>query len=56
MRDDFAALPRTREKRPSVGIVGEIFVRSHTFANENIIRPGRSPRRRSRSLLPSMSG
>ena len=38
MREDFAALPRTPEKRPSVGIVGEIFVRSHAFANEQIVR------------------
>jgi predicted nucleotide-binding protein (sugar kinase/HSP70/actin superfamily) len=38
MRDDFGSLPRRREQRPLIGIVGEIFVRSHKFSNEELIR------------------
>jgi len=38
MRDDFASIPRSDERRPLVGIVGEIFVRHNRFANENIIK------------------
>jgi predicted CoA-substrate-specific enzyme activase len=38
MRKDFEHLPGTREKRPLIGIVGEIFVRSHRFSNEDLIR------------------
>jgi predicted nucleotide-binding protein (sugar kinase/HSP70/actin superfamily) len=38
IRDDFASIPRSDEKRPLVGIVGEIFVRHNRFANENIIK------------------
>jgi predicted CoA-substrate-specific enzyme activase len=35
---DFAAFPRTKERKPLVGIVGEIFVRSNKFSNEDVIR------------------
>jgi predicted CoA-substrate-specific enzyme activase len=36
---DFDNLPRaTRREKPIVGIVGEIYVRSNPFANENVIR------------------
>jgi predicted nucleotide-binding protein (sugar kinase/HSP70/actin superfamily) len=38
MRQDFEHLPVTREKKPLIGVIGEIFVRSHKFSNENLIR------------------
>jgi len=38
VRKDFAALPRTKEQKPLVGIVGEIFVRSNKFSNEDLVR------------------
>jgi predicted nucleotide-binding protein (sugar kinase/HSP70/actin superfamily) len=38
MRRDFEGLPKLKEKRPVIGVVGEIFVRSHRFSNENLIR------------------
>jgi predicted CoA-substrate-specific enzyme activase len=38
MRKDFENLPRYAHKRPLIGIVGEIFVRSHRFSNEDLIR------------------
>ncbi|HXX56746.1 MAG TPA: acyl-CoA dehydratase activase [Thermodesulfovibrionales bacterium] len=38
MREDFEKMPRRRERRPLIGIVGEIFVRSHRFSNEDIVR------------------
>ena len=38
MRKDFENLPRYTHKRPLIGIVGEIFVRSHRFSNEDLIR------------------
>jgi len=38
MSRDFEGLPRLREKKPVIGVVGEIFVRSHRFSNENLIR------------------
>ena len=38
MRKDFASLPLRRERRPMVGLIGEIFVRSHRFSNEDLIR------------------
>lgn len=38
MRADFEGIPKNREDRPLIGIVGEIFVRSHRFSNENLIR------------------
>jgi predicted nucleotide-binding protein (sugar kinase/HSP70/actin superfamily) len=38
MRRDFENLPRYTHKKPLIGIVGEIFVRSHRFSNEDLIR------------------
>ncbi len=38
MRDDFMALPRRSGKRPLIGIIGEIFVRTHRFSNEDLVR------------------
>jgi predicted CoA-substrate-specific enzyme activase len=38
MRKDFEHLPVHREKKPLIGVVGEIFVRSHRFSNEDLIR------------------
>ncbi len=38
MRHSFSKIHKRKEKRPLVGIIGEIFVRHNAFANENIIR------------------
>lgn len=38
MKRDFENIPKFNEKKPLIGIVGEIFVRSHSFSNENLIR------------------
>jgi predicted CoA-substrate-specific enzyme activase len=38
MHRDFAALPRTAERKPLIGVIGEIFVRSNAFSNENVVR------------------
>lgn len=38
MKEDFRRIPRNKEDRPLIGIVGEIFVRSHKFSNENLIK------------------
>jgi len=38
MRKSFAVIPRNKEKRPLIGIIGEIFVRHNRFANEDIVR------------------
>lgn len=38
MRRSFAAVPRYPQRRPLIGIIGEIFVRHNSFANEDIIR------------------
>jgi predicted CoA-substrate-specific enzyme activase len=38
MKNDFLSIPKEREKRPIVGVIGEIFVRSHRFSNEDLIR------------------
>ena len=37
-RRDFEHLPKYRDRKPLIGIVGEIFVRSHRFSNEDLIR------------------
>jgi predicted CoA-substrate-specific enzyme activase len=37
-RQDFAALPRTGERKPLIGVVGEIFVRSNRFSNDDVVR------------------
>ncbi len=38
VRRDFENLPKHPEKKPVIGIVGEIFVRSHAFSNEDLVR------------------
>ena len=38
MRKDFENLSVNRERKPLIGIIGEIFVRSHRFSNENLIK------------------
>ncbi|MGC2061567.1 MAG: acyl-CoA dehydratase activase [Thermodesulfovibrionales bacterium] len=38
IRKGFEAIPRTGEERPLIGIVGEIFVRSSRFSNEDLAR------------------
>ncbi len=38
IRRDFEHLPVYKEKKPLIGIVGEIFVRCHRFSNEDLIR------------------
>ena len=37
-RKDFENLPRHKDRKPLIGIIGEIFVRSHKFSNENLVR------------------
>ncbi len=37
VRRDFAALPKTDARKPLIGVVGEIFVRSNKFSNENVV-------------------
>ncbi len=37
-RDRFAAIPRREERRPLIGVVGEIFCRVNTFSNQDLIR------------------
>jgi predicted CoA-substrate-specific enzyme activase len=38
MRAEFERLPQRRESKPLIGIVGEIFVRTNAFSNENLVR------------------
>jgi predicted CoA-substrate-specific enzyme activase len=38
IKRDFYAIRKIKEKKPLIGIVGEIFVRSHIFSNENLIK------------------
>jgi predicted nucleotide-binding protein (sugar kinase/HSP70/actin superfamily) len=38
IRDDFSRLPVKREKRPLIGIVGEIFCRLNRYSNMDVIR------------------
>ncbi|MEW6068368.1 MAG: acyl-CoA dehydratase activase [Nitrospirota bacterium] len=38
VRKDFENLPVYKDKKPLIGIIGEIFVRSHKFSNEDLIR------------------
>lgn len=38
LKKDFEALPKTDAKRPLIGIVGEIYVRSNRFSNEDLVR------------------
>ena len=38
-REEFAALPADRSaRRPRIGLIGEVYVRCHQFANEYVIR------------------
>ncbi len=38
MKKDFMNVERYKDKKPLVGIIGEIFVRSNRFSNEDLIR------------------
>lgn len=38
MQRDFSAVSRNGEERPLIGLVGEIFVRSHRFSNEDLVK------------------
>jgi predicted nucleotide-binding protein (sugar kinase/HSP70/actin superfamily) len=38
VRKDFGAMPRRGEKKPLIGIIGEIYVRSNRFSNEDLVR------------------
>jgi predicted CoA-substrate-specific enzyme activase len=38
LKRDFENIEKTDEKKPLIGIVGEIFVRSHRFSNEDLVR------------------
>ena len=38
MREAFSAIPRNDESRPLLGMVGEIYVRSSNFSNEDLIK------------------
>lgn len=38
MKRDFSAVSKINEKKPLIGIIGEIFVRSHVFSNEDLVR------------------
>jgi predicted CoA-substrate-specific enzyme activase len=38
MAKKFSSIPKSREKKPLIGIIGEIFVRHNKFANEDVIR------------------
>ncbi|HMK43193.1 MAG TPA: acyl-CoA dehydratase activase-related protein, partial [Dissulfurispiraceae bacterium] len=38
MGPDFASIPQRKEQLPLIGLVGEIFVRSHRFSNEDLVR------------------
>ena len=38
IRDAFEHLPKGTNKKPLIGIIGEIFVRSHKFSNEDLVR------------------
>lgn len=38
MSSDFRSIPRRNEKRPLIGVIGEIFVRTHRFSNEDLVK------------------
>jgi predicted CoA-substrate-specific enzyme activase len=38
MRNDFGRLPIEAGKKPLIGVIGEIFVRSNRFSNEDLVR------------------
>ena len=37
IRRDFENIPRYSDKKPLIGVIGEIFVRSHKFSNEDLV-------------------
>jgi predicted CoA-substrate-specific enzyme activase len=37
IRRDFENIPRYSDRKPLIGVIGEIFVRSHKFSNENLV-------------------
>ncbi len=38
MRKDFMSIPRRPGRRPLIGVIGEIFVRTHRFSNEDLVK------------------
>jgi predicted nucleotide-binding protein (sugar kinase/HSP70/actin superfamily) len=38
MKKDFQEIPKYEDKKPLIGVVGEIFVRCHTFSNEDLVK------------------
>ncbi len=38
IKKSFSAVPKSKEEKPLIGIIGEIFVRHNSFANEDIIK------------------
>ncbi len=38
MKKDFENLPRYKDRKPLIGVIGEIFVRCHNFSNEDLIK------------------
>ncbi len=38
MKREFSSLKKTSDRKPLIGIIGEIFVRSNRFSNEDLIR------------------
>ncbi len=38
MCNAFSGIPKTKERKPLIGIIGEIYVRHNTFSNEDIIK------------------
>jgi predicted nucleotide-binding protein (sugar kinase/HSP70/actin superfamily) len=38
IREAFEHLPKAGGRKPLIGVIGEIFVRSHKFSNENLVR------------------
>ncbi|MCX8030118.1 MAG: acyl-CoA dehydratase activase [Thermodesulfovibrionales bacterium] len=38
LKNDFKNIPKKNIQKPLIGVVGEIFVRSHTFSNEDLVR------------------
>ncbi|HLC16487.1 MAG TPA: acyl-CoA dehydratase activase, partial [Thermodesulfovibrionia bacterium] len=37
-KQEFSSIPKRNEKRPLIGIIGEIYVRLNTFSNEDIVQ------------------
>ncbi|HIJ60446.1 MAG TPA: CoA protein activase [Nitrospirae bacterium] len=38
IKEEFLSIQKRQEKKPLIGIIGEIYVRSHKFSNENLVR------------------